>query len=126
LSSFHYFTVLCLPLTKARRNALRVASVREYAQRTRQSNGRSRMTVIDLLLLLLIAGVCGSIGRAIGGYSHGGCLVSIALGFIGALLGMWLARHAGLYEPLPVQVGNQTFPVDRKSTRLNSSHLVIS
>ena len=33
------------------------------------------MTVIDLLLLLLIAGVCGSIGRAIGGYSHGGCLV---------------------------------------------------
>ena len=69
------------------------------------------MTVLDLLLLLLIAGVCGSIGRAIGGYSHGGCLVSIALGFIGALLGMWLARHAGLYEPLPVQVGNQTFPV---------------
>src|SRR5256714_15590073 len=74
-------------------------------------NGRSRMTVIDLLLLLLIAGVCGSIGRAIGGYSHGGCLVSIALGFIGALLGMWLARHARLYEPLPLVGGGTTFPV---------------
>lgn len=69
------------------------------------------MTLIDLLLLLLVAGVCGSIGRAIGGYSHGGCLVSIALGFIGALLGMWLARHAGLPEPLPVVVGGTTFPV---------------
>jgi uncharacterized membrane protein YeaQ/YmgE (transglycosylase-associated protein family) len=69
------------------------------------------MTVIDLLLLLLIAGVCGSIGRAISGYSHGGCLVSVALGFIGALIGMWLARHAGLPEPLAVQIGNQSFPV---------------
>lgn len=69
------------------------------------------MTLVDLLLLLLVAGVCGSIGRAIGGYSHSGCLVSIALGFIGALLGMWLARHAGLPEPLPVVVGGTTFPV---------------
>ncbi|PYS80880.1 MAG: hypothetical protein DMF67_18850 [Acidobacteria bacterium] len=69
------------------------------------------MTLIDLLLLLLVAGVCGSIGRAIGGYSHGGCLVSIALGFIGALLGMWLARYAHLPEPLPVLVGGTTFPV---------------
>ena len=38
------------------------------------------MTVFDLLILLLIAGLCGSIGQAIAGYSRGGCLVSIALG----------------------------------------------
>jgi uncharacterized membrane protein YeaQ/YmgE (transglycosylase-associated protein family) len=71
------------------------------------------MTLIDLLLLLLIAGVCGAIGQAIGGFSRGGCLVSIALGFIGALIGMWLNRHVfgGLHEPLAVEVGNQTFPV---------------
>ncbi|HEX3560696.1 MAG TPA: GlsB/YeaQ/YmgE family stress response membrane protein [Pyrinomonadaceae bacterium] len=69
------------------------------------------MTLVDLLLLLLVAGVCGAIGRAIGGYSHGGCLVSVALGFIGALLGMWLARHAGLPEPFPVLVGGTTFPI---------------
>ena len=50
------------------------------------------MTIIDLLVLLLIAGLCGALGQAITGYSRGGCLVSIALGFIGALLGMWLAR----------------------------------
>ena len=47
--------------------------------------------LIQLLVLLLIAGVCGALGQAIGGYSHGGCLVSIALGFIGALLGSWIA-----------------------------------
>ena len=34
--------------------------------------------IIQFLLLLLIAGVCGAIGQAINGYSHGGCLVSIA------------------------------------------------
>jgi uncharacterized membrane protein YeaQ/YmgE (transglycosylase-associated protein family) len=70
------------------------------------------MTLIDLLLLLLIAGVCGSIGQAISGYSRGGCLVAIALGFIGALIGMWIARAVGLnYEPLPVHVAGTTFPV---------------
>jgi uncharacterized membrane protein YeaQ/YmgE (transglycosylase-associated protein family) len=69
------------------------------------------MTLIDLLLLLLIAGVCGSIGQAIGGFTRGGCLVSIALGFVGALIGMWIARQAGMPELLPVRVGGQTFPV---------------
>lgn len=69
------------------------------------------MTLIDLLLLLLVAGICGAIGQAIGGFSRGGCLVTIALGFIGALLGLWLARNAGLPEPFPVEVGGRTFPV---------------
>lgn len=69
------------------------------------------MTLIDLLLLLLVAGVCGAIGQAIGGFTRGGCLVSIALGFVGALIGMWLARQAGMGEILPVRVGGQTFPV---------------
>ncbi|HZI19706.1 MAG TPA: GlsB/YeaQ/YmgE family stress response membrane protein [Pyrinomonadaceae bacterium] len=69
------------------------------------------MTFVDLLLLLLVAGLCGALGQAIGGFSRGGCLVSIALGFIGALLGVWLARNMGLPEPLPVEVGGKTFPV---------------
>src|ERR671922_185936 len=50
------------------------------------------MTLTQFLILLLVAGICGSIGQAIAGYSRGGCLVSIALGFIGALLGTYLAR----------------------------------
>jgi uncharacterized membrane protein YeaQ/YmgE (transglycosylase-associated protein family) len=69
------------------------------------------MTLVDLLLLLLIAGICGALGQAIGGFSRGGCLVSIALGFIGALLGTWLARNLGLPELLPVEIGGQRFPI---------------
>ena len=53
----------------------------------------------------------GSIGRAIAGYSHGGCLVSIVLGLIGALLGTWLAGVMGVGEILAVQVGGQPFPI---------------
>ena len=69
------------------------------------------MTLIDLLILLLVAGLCGALGQAISGYSRGGCLVSIALGFIGAILGMWLARQLGLPELLNVPVGGRSFPV---------------
>jgi uncharacterized membrane protein YeaQ/YmgE (transglycosylase-associated protein family) len=67
--------------------------------------------LLQLLLLLLIAGVCGSLGQAIGGYSHGGCLVSIALGFIGALLGSWLAGALHLPELLRIPVGGMNFPI---------------
>lgn len=67
--------------------------------------------LIQFLILLLIAGICGALGQAIGGYSHGGCLVSIALGFIGALLGSWLAGAAHLPELLVVPVGGTHFPV---------------
>ena len=69
------------------------------------------MTLLDVLILLLVAGICGSLGQAIVGYSRGGCLVSIALGFVGALLGMWLARMMGLPELRPVQIGGTSFPI---------------
>ena len=69
------------------------------------------MTLVDLLILLLVAGVCGALGQAIGGYTRGGCLVSIALGFIGALLGTFLARKMGLPELWNIPVGGQSFPV---------------
>jgi len=65
----------------------------------------------NLVLLLLIAGVCGALGQAITGVSRGGCLVSIALGFIGALVGLWLARLLGLPELFTVSVGGKSFPI---------------
>jgi uncharacterized membrane protein YeaQ/YmgE (transglycosylase-associated protein family) len=67
--------------------------------------------IIQLLLVLLVAGICGAIGQAITGYSHGGCLVSIALGFIGALLGTWLAGKLGLPELVAFPVGGMRFPI---------------
>jgi uncharacterized membrane protein YeaQ/YmgE (transglycosylase-associated protein family) len=69
------------------------------------------MTFVEFLLLLLIAGVCGSIAQALVGFSRGGCLVSIALGFVGALLGTWLARQVGLPDLLTVQLGDKAFPI---------------
>ena len=69
------------------------------------------MTLLDVLILLLVAGICGSLGQAIVGYSRGGCLVSIALGFVGALLGMWIARLMGLPEMFPVRIGGTSFPI---------------
>ena len=72
---------------------------------------RHNMTVVEFLLLLLVAGVCGSLAQSLVGYSHGGCMVSILLGFIGALLGTWLARLAALPELFAVQVAGQSFPI---------------
>jgi len=69
------------------------------------------MTVGSFLVLLVIAGVCGAIGRGLAGYSHGGCLGSIALGFIGALLGVWIAHALHLPEVFVVVVDRERFPV---------------
>lgn len=69
------------------------------------------MSILDLALLLLIAGLVGSLGQALAGYSLGGCLMSIVVGFIGALLGHWLAGRLGLPEVLTVQVGTTPFPL---------------
>lgn len=69
------------------------------------------MSLIELFVLLIVAGVVGSIGQAIAGYSRGGCLVSIALGFIGALLGAWLARSLGLRELFVISIGDASFPI---------------
>ncbi|HLG15676.1 MAG TPA: GlsB/YeaQ/YmgE family stress response membrane protein [Blastocatellia bacterium] len=67
--------------------------------------------MLSFIVLLIVAGVCGSIGRAIGGGSRGGCLVSIALGFIGAVLGMWLARTLDLPMMLQLNLRGQHFPI---------------
>jgi len=69
------------------------------------------MTLIDFLLLLLIAGLAGGIAQALAGSSRGGCLVSIAVGFIGALLGSWLSRVLGLPELFTITIGGTVFPI---------------
>jgi uncharacterized membrane protein YeaQ/YmgE (transglycosylase-associated protein family) len=69
------------------------------------------MTIGGFLVLLLIAAICGSIGQAIAGYSLGGCLVSIAVGFIGALIGQWLATALSLPSVLVVHIQGKAFPI---------------
>jgi uncharacterized membrane protein YeaQ/YmgE (transglycosylase-associated protein family) len=69
------------------------------------------MTLLEFILLLLVAGICGALGQAITGFSRGGILVSIALGFIGALLGMGIARALSLPELLLVNFDTTSFPI---------------
>jgi uncharacterized membrane protein YeaQ/YmgE (transglycosylase-associated protein family) len=69
------------------------------------------ITLTGLLILLAIAGVCGGIGRAIVGGSNGGCLVSIAVGFIGALVGSFIAHQLHLPEWWIVSVEGHPFPI---------------
>jgi uncharacterized membrane protein YeaQ/YmgE (transglycosylase-associated protein family) len=71
----------------------------------------ANMGLIDWLILLLVAGLCGALGQAITGYSRGGCLVSIALGFIGALIGVWIARKLGLPELFAINIDGTKFPI---------------
>lgn len=69
------------------------------------------MTIGQFLIMLVIAGVCGSVAQSLAGVSRGGCLASIALGFIGALLGTFLAQQLGLPDLLNINVGGQSFPI---------------
>ncbi|MBI4749102.1 MAG: hypothetical protein HY774_11475 [Acidobacteria bacterium] len=69
------------------------------------------MSVTSMIILVLIAGICGAVGQSIAGYSRGGCLASIAVGFIGAMLGMWVAKLMGLHELFAVRIGGQSFPI---------------
>jgi uncharacterized membrane protein YeaQ/YmgE (transglycosylase-associated protein family) len=69
------------------------------------------MTIWEFLILLLVAAICGGVAQAIAGSSRGGLFVSIAVGFIGALLGMWFQRNTGVPELLMIQVGDTAFPI---------------
>ena len=69
------------------------------------------LTLPALIVLVVIAAICGAVGRAIAGGGPGGLITSIALGFIGALLGPWVARQLHLSEPLVLHVSGQPFPI---------------
>ncbi len=69
-------------------------------------------TIIDLLLLFAVAAVCGLIAMAvIGRVRGGGCLAAVGIGFIGAVLGLWLSRVFGLPDLFSVNVGGHAFPL---------------
>ncbi len=61
------------------------------------------MTLISLIILLFIAFVCGSIGASLAGSGSKGCVTSIVLGFIGALIGGWLSRKLGIGDFLYIK-----------------------
>ena len=47
--------------------------------------------MFEIIILLIIAGITGGIGRSLVGFKRGGCIISIVVGFIGAYIGTILA-----------------------------------
>jgi uncharacterized membrane protein YeaQ/YmgE (transglycosylase-associated protein family) len=68
------------------------------------------MVLLDFILILLIAAIAGGFGRLLAGYYPGGLFASILIGFIGALVGTWLARILLLPAWLTFTVGGTIFP----------------
>lgn len=77
----------------------------------KKCNTPATMSIVEILILLLVAALCGALAQAITGYSHGGCVVAIVIGFIGALLGGWLARQFNLPDFFDVQVAGVRIPI---------------
>ncbi len=69
------------------------------------------MTILGFILLVIVAAIVGSIGQMIGGFSRGGCLVSIVVGFIGAYIGTWLAATLHLPDIFVLNIEGQPFPL---------------
>jgi len=69
------------------------------------------MSLIDFLVLAVVAAICGMIGQSLVGYSVGGCLISAVIGYIGAFIGTWVARQFGPPEPFAVTIGGESIPV---------------
>jgi uncharacterized membrane protein YeaQ/YmgE (transglycosylase-associated protein family) len=69
------------------------------------------MTLGGFIVLLIIAAVAGALGQALAGYSLGGCLMSIVVGFVGAFIGLWLARTLSLPTFLTINVQGEPFPI---------------
>lgn len=68
------------------------------------------MDLLQLLTLLVIAGICGAIAQWIVAFSPGNLLVSIIVGVIGAYLGTLLANLLRIPDLVPpLIIGNLPF-----------------
>lgn len=69
------------------------------------------MTFTGFLLMLAIAAIAGAIGQALAGYSLGGCIASIAIGFLGAYIGAWISSQLHIPDFLMVSIEGRDFPL---------------
>lgn len=69
------------------------------------------MTIVGFLLLLLLGALCGAVAELIVGFSPGGFLASAVVGFLGAVIGGWIAPRIGLPSVLAVRIEGYTIEV---------------
>jgi uncharacterized membrane protein YeaQ/YmgE (transglycosylase-associated protein family) len=65
--------------------------------------------LLQLSILLVIAGICAAIAQWVVGFSPGGFIMSIILGVVGAYLGTSLANLLRIPPILAIRVGTISF-----------------
>jgi len=69
------------------------------------------MSVFSFLIMLVIAAISGAVGASLAGRRNTGCLPSIALGFIGAIIGTYIAQELHLPSFWTLTFGGHPFPI---------------
>ena len=69
------------------------------------------MSLLDFIIMFIIAAITGSIARSLIGYDRGGCILSAIVGFIGALIGTWLGRAYGLPKIWAPEIRGIEYPI---------------
>jgi uncharacterized membrane protein YeaQ/YmgE (transglycosylase-associated protein family) len=69
------------------------------------------MTLTDLLLVMLVAIVCGSIAQLTSSFSRGGWIVNLGFAFFGAVAGVFVSRYFNFPELYNLKMGDVDFPI---------------
>lgn len=69
------------------------------------------MSIVGFLLLLVVGAICGAIAEVIVGWSPGGFLASAVVGFLGAMIGSYIAPQIGLPSLLAVHIEGHSIEV---------------
>jgi uncharacterized membrane protein YeaQ/YmgE (transglycosylase-associated protein family) len=69
------------------------------------------VSILDFIVLLIIAALCGIVGQIVAGHSIGGCITSTLVGFVGAVIGTWLAGSLSLPAFFSINVAGKAFPI---------------
>lgn len=69
------------------------------------------MPFTELLVYLLIGAVCAKIGHFIFRYSQAVFILSIIIGFLGAMLGVWISTKFDLAELYTISIAGNPFPL---------------
>jgi uncharacterized membrane protein YeaQ/YmgE (transglycosylase-associated protein family) len=60
------------------------------------------ITIPSFVVTIIIAALCGALAQLVVGYTRGGCIMSLLVGLVGALVGSWLAGALGMPVILPI------------------------
>jgi len=69
------------------------------------------MSMVDLLLILLVAVPCGALAQLTSAYSRKGWLLHIGLAFMGGFLGVWIARSFDVPTVYILKLGVHKFEI---------------